>query len=530
LSTNTYNIPLTAGIKTILITYQTAMRYFSLAIFLFSFSVAAVSQNVGIGVTPPLNRLHVNAPADPLRLDGLQTGATTDSVVTVDATGVLRRRTLAAVTGQGAWSITGNGGLSATTNFLGTTNLIPLVIRTNNQRSGYIDADSSKRNNSFGNRAMPTTVTGSGNNGFGSFALNKLTTGVNNVALGDSAMFSVTTGLNNVAIGSDALFTAVTATGNIAIGLQTLKNTVSSENIAIGNLAANSNTIGSNILAIGAGALQDNQTTFTQLAIGNNALKSVTSGLENLAIGYNAGTTLGTASYNVLLGNYALSSATNSNQNTIVGHNAALAYTGSGNTNNTFVGYQTAFTQTGGTGNTFIGVSIDVAPASSSFSNSTGLGQGVLITASNQVRVGNTSVNSIGGQVGWTTFSDERVKKDIREDIHGLDFIMRLRPVSYNYDPNSLYRLQTGIAKTGMEIDNPNTGVRFSGFLAQEVEQAAIDAQYNFSGVDKPVNANTPYGIRYAEMVVPLVKAMQEMKLLIDKQQAEIEALKKLIK
>ncbi len=506
------------------------MRYFSLAIFLFCFSSISISQNVGIGVTPPLNRLHVNAPADPLRLDGLQTGATTDSVVTVNATGVLRKRTLAAVTGQGAWSITGNNGLIATTNFLGTTDYVSLVIRTNNQRSGFIDADSTRRNNSLGNRAMPTTVTGSGNNGFGSFALNKLVSGSSNAALGDSAMFNVSTGSDNIAIGSDALYTAVAATGNIAIGTGTLKNSVSSENIAIGNLAASNNNIGSNILAVGANALLNNQTTFTQLAIGNNALKSVISGLENVALGYNTGTNLGTASYNTLLGNYALSSASNANQNTIVGHNAALAYTGSGNTNNTFVGYQTAFTQVGGTGNTFIGFSIDVAPASSSFSNSTGLGQGVLITASNQVRVGNTSVNSIGGQVGWTTFSDERVKKDIREDIHGLDFIMRLRPVTYHYDYNGLYKLQTGIAKTGIDTDNPNAGTRFSGFLAQEVEQAAIAAQYNFSGVDKPANENTPYGIRYAEMVVPLVKAMQEMKQLIDKQQAEIEALKKLIK
>jgi trimeric autotransporter adhesin len=506
------------------------MRYFSLAILLFCFSATAISQNVGIGIAVPLNRLHVNAPADPLRLDGLQSGAATDSIVTVNALGVIRKRTAAVAIAAGGWSLTGNSSLSATTNFLGTTDYISLVIRTNNQRSGFIDVDSTKRNNSFGNRAMATTITGFGNNGFGSFALNKVSSGNNNVAAGDSSMFNITSGSDNIALGTDALYNAGTATGNIAIGSGTLKNSITSESIAIGNNAAINNTIGSNILAIGANALAANQTTFTQLAIGNNALKSLASGLENVAVGYNTGTTLGTGSSNTLLGNYALSSATNANNNTIIGHNAALAYTGSGNTNNTFVGYQAAFTQVGGTGNTFVGYTIDVAPASSSFSNSTGLGQGVLITASNQVRVGNTSVNSIGGQVGWTTFSDERIKKDIREDIHGLDFIMRLRPVSYNYDYNGLYKLQTGIAKTGLDTDNPNAGTRFSGFLAQEVEQAAIAAQYNFSGVDKPANANTPYGIRYAEMVVPLVKAMQEMKLLLDKQQAEIEALKKQIK
>jgi trimeric autotransporter adhesin len=506
------------------------MRYFFPVIFFFSLSVTAVSQNVGIGIAVPLNRLHVNAPADPLRLDGLQSGATTDSIVTVNALGVIRKRTAAAAIAAGGWSLTGNNTLSAATNFLGTTDYISLVIRTNNQRSGFIDVDSTKRNNSIGNRAMLAAVTGTGNNAFGSFALNKVNSGNNNVAVGDSAMFNITTGADNIAIGSDALYNAVAATGNIAIGTGTLKNSVSAESIAIGNNAATNNTVGSNIVAIGANALSANQTTFTQLAVGNNALKSIVSGLENVAVGYNTGTTLGTGSYNTLLGNYALSSATNANQNTIVGHNAALAYTATGNTNNTFVGYQTAFTQVGGTGNTFIGYTIDVAPASSSFSNSTGLGQGVLITASNQVRVGNTSVNSIGGQVGWTTFSDERIKKDIREDVRGLDFIMRLRPVSYFYDANGLYKLQTNVEKTGLDIDNPNTGTRFSGFLAQEVEQAAIAAQYNFSGVDKPANANTPYGIRYAEMVVPLVKAMQEMKQLLDKQQAEIEALKKQLK
>ncbi len=505
------------------------LRYFLPFTVLPAICGTISAQNVGIGVTPPLNRLHVSAPADPLRLDGLQSGASTDSVVTVNATGVLRRRTLANLLGTPAWAVTGNSGLNTTANYLGTSDYVSLVIRTNNQRSGYIDADSTRRNNSIGNRAMPVSPSGNGNNAFGSFSLNKITSGSSNVAIGDSAQFNMSTGTDNIALGSDALLNAVAATGNISIGSNTLRNNVAAENIAIGNNAASGNNVGSNILAIGANALLTNQATFTQIAIGNNALRLVNNGLENVAVGYNTGTTLSNASYNVLLGHYALSSATNANQNTIIGHNAALAYTGSGNTNNTFVGYQTAFTQTGGSGNTFIGFSIDVAPASSSFSNATGLGQGVLITASNQVRVGNTSVNSIGGQVGWTTFSDVRIKKDIKEDIPGLGFIMRLRPVSYFYDSEALYQLQTGI-KRAPEAGNTDNATRFSGFIAQEVEQAAVAAQYAFSGVDKPANDHTPYGLRYAEMVVPLVKAMQEMKQLIDRQQQEIESLKTAVK
>jgi trimeric autotransporter adhesin len=500
--------------------------------FLLSFSIISIAvsgQNVGIGIAVPLNRLHVSAPADPLRLDGLQSGVAADSIVTVNATGVLRKRTVASVLGSSpGWSVTGNSGLNTTNNFLGTTDYISLVFRTFNQRSGFIDVDSTRRNNSIGNRALNTVVTGVGNNAFGSFALNKITTGSNNLSLGDSSLFNITTGTDNVAVGTDALANIVTATGNVAIGSNTLKNTVSSENIAIGNNAALGNIIGSNVLAIGANALLANQNTFTQLAIGNNALKLVANGLENVAIGYNTGTTLATGSSNVLLGHYALSTTTNANNNTIVGHNSALAYTGTGNTNNTFVGYQTAFTQVGGTGNTFIGFSIDVAPASSSFSNATGLGQGVQITASNQVRVGNTSVNSIGGQVGWTTFSDERIKKEVREDVPGLGFIMRLRPVSYLYDNDALYRLQTGLNNPLSKTNVSNT--RYSGFIAQEMEQAAIAAKYDFSGIDKPANEHTPYGIRYAEVVVPLVKSIQEMKQMIDKQQQEIDDLKAALK
>lgn len=48
--------------------------------------------DVGIGVTAPTNRLHVVSTANPIRAVGLQSGAGTDSVVTVDATGVLRMR------------------------------------------------------------------------------------------------------------------------------------------------------------------------------------------------------------------------------------------------------------------------------------------------------------------------------------------------------------------------------------------------------------------------------------------------------
>jgi hypothetical protein len=64
------------------------------------------------------------------------------------------------------------------------------------------------------------------------------------------------------------------------------------------------------------------------------------------------------------------------------------------------------------------------------------------------------------------------------------------------------------------------TPVKQSGFLAQEVEQAANALGYDFNGVVKPGSEQDYYRLRYGLFVVPLVKAVQELS-------AQNEALKK---
>ena len=65
-----------------------------------------------------------------------------------------------------------------------------------------------------------------------------------------------------------------------------------------------------------------------------------------------------------------------------------------------------------------------------------------------------------------------------------------------------------------------------TGFIAQEVEAAAQKVGFDFDGVSTPENETDLYGIRYAEFVVPLVKAMQEQQEMIGGQQATITELK----
>lgn len=65
-----------------------------------------------------------------------------------------------------------------------------------------------------------------------------------------------------------------------------------------------------------------------------------------------------------------------------------------------------------------------------------------------------------------------------------------------------------------------------SGFVAQEVSEAAKKAGYDFSGIAIPRSENEPYGLRYTEFVVPMVKAMQEQQALIVSLQQQVKTMK----
>ncbi|MCA8941774.1 MAG: hypothetical protein KDB80_04375, partial [Planctomycetes bacterium] len=54
--------------------------------------------------------------------------------------------------------------------------------------------------------------------------------------------------------------------------------------------------------------------------------------------------------------------------------------------------------------------------------------------------------------------------------------------------------------------------IRYTGFIAQDVDAAARAVGFEFSGVKVPEDPTTDtYGLRYAEFVVPLVRAVQEL-------------------
>jgi hypothetical protein len=136
-------------------------------------------------------------------------------------------------------------------------------------------------------------------------------------------------------------------------------------------------------------------------------------------------------------------------------------------------------------------------------------------------------VTSIGGQVSWSTFSDGRFKKDVKENVAGLEFIKKLRPVSYIIDAEKLNEFR-GITedKTSLKSASQASSEKHTGFIAQEVDQLVKTNGYEFNGVDVPQNDKDNYAIRYADFVVPLVKAVQELSATITSQQEEINQLK----
>jgi hypothetical protein len=113
------------------------------------------------------------------------------------------------------------------------------------------------------------------------------------------------------------------------------------------------------------------------------------------------------------------------------------------------------------------------------------------------VRIGNSAVTSIGGYVGWSNISDGRVKKNIKSNVPGLAFINKLNPVTYNLDLDAADRIiqrpapktkdSKTIAPDAKELAScqAKEQVVYTGFIAQEVEKAAKELNYNFKGMER---------------------------------------------
>ena len=97
--------------------------------------------------------------------------------------------------------------------------------------------------------------------------------------------------------------------------------------------------------------------------------------------------------------------------------------------NNTAFGHRAGRNLSTGHANVFIGY--ETYASAGNVQNEVVIGYALTGAGTNTVSIGNTNVTAIKGQVAFSTYSDERIKRNIDDSKLGLNFIMKLRPVTY---------------------------------------------------------------------------------------------------
>ena len=197
---------------------------------------------------------------------------------------------------------------------------------------------------------------------------------------------------------------------------------------------------------------------------------------------------------------------------------------------NTAVGYQALVVTTTGYGNIGIGCGATPPSGYGAINNTVIIGYNAATTSSNAVVIGNVSNSSYSIYGSWANISDGRFKTNIRENVPGLDFILKLRPVTYNLQARKLEHFKgskDSLVQAMPDAYDKAEAIVHTGFVAQEVEQAAQETGFEFSGIHKPQNEKDPYGLAYSEFTVPLVKSVQELSAKNEAQQKTIDELQK---
>jgi hypothetical protein len=366
------------------------------------------SGNVGIGTAAPSYKLQVSAAANPLYLGGVQTGLSSDSILTIIG-GVVRKLSPAAlaVSSSNAWALVGNAGTSPASNFLGTTDAQPLIIKTSNAQVGRFDPNSLALGlGSTINNATNSYAIGSGANvGFNHISGMALGT---NAAVNNDSSFAmgpaaVVNGQNSFSIGTGA-----TANGQsgFAIGRNSAVGYSHTAGMAIGNgAAANFDSV----FAIGALSVANVASSF---AIGAGAASD---GIGSLAMGHYAITAYGSVDAIAIGGNASANAASSI---AIGGNSNAAAKTQANGAGSIAIGSGAA---SNGANSLAIGTSAltgyvlnstALGPNTSvTGANSTAVGYNTAVTKANEVMLGDMTNSSLSVGIGSENFSTTNREK-----------------------------------------------------------------------------------------------------------------------
>lgn len=394
--------------------------------------------NIGIGVSNPSTKLHIVG-TNPLTLNGVQTGASTDSILTI-INGTVKKLSPSAlvVSSSNAWGLTGNTNTLSNNYFLGTTNSDPLIFKVNSQIAGRLDGS----NTYFGTAAGNSNgTTANQNTGIGYQALSGNTSGTYNTAIGYGSLQGNVSGSNNIGVGYNAAV-ANNSSNSIAIGVSSYVNNASS--IAIGTSAQTNNTSG---LAIGNYTYVNGTNA---IAIGNGTSSARTQGFGN---------------YSIALGNYAYAGGANS---------IAIGNTINSNASNSIaIG---ASSQATVANSTALGAS-----ASAGGINSTAIGYNAAVASDNTVIIGDKANTSLSVGIGSEVFSSGNREKLLVDAGNTSSFNV----ISGKGNINNYLQLN---------IQNKNAGTGASSDLVATADNGDENNNYVDLGINSSANNANVFG------------------------------------
>ena len=355
-----------------------------------------------------------------------------------------------------------------------------------------------------------------------------------NVAIGNFALtegnMANTSHTGLVAVGYQALTSTLAAEGNTAVGYQAgALLTTGGENAIFGYGAMDATHVDSDSnTAIGFGAMGGTSTAARALrntAVGHSAMGSAQHNgtTYNTAIGYSALGNITTGDYNTTVGTGAGNSISSGYENVLIG----------GNAGNNDIQIEDGY------GNTIIGFGADASATNSV--NCIGIGFDCNVTSSNIAMIGNGNITQLhaADDTGATLYagsatvstSDRRIKENFKDLSIGLDFINQLNPVEYNKKQPSDYEdsLKKNLSwyKSGRNprvLDDVEKSKSRVGFIAQDVGVILKDLGFDDNNDIVDINDDTTLQhIAYSKIVVPLVKAVQELSAKVEELESKLK-------
>lgn len=340
------------------------------------------------------------------------------------------------------------------------------------------------------------------------------------VFIGARAAQALKSGTLNTIVGAGAginLGTDTAMTGNLYKVTQSLTGGTYSQSgytITINSPSAHGAAVGDTIiLAFTTGLIATSYTTdivyaqvvsvpsSTQLTI-SSPVSLAANG--NVTVGSVIGTTAGSANGN----------------NTLVGYAAGASLIKAGGA--TIIGYRAAESLTECNFGTFLGryagaVTFDGAANTLYNNNVTAIGNNALLTANNQVQLGNADTTVYYYQMAQR--SDERDKADIQDTQLGINFIRKLRFVDYKWDMREDYvEIKEGESGEFEVVKSEKDGSKkrkrwHHGVIAQATKEVLDEI-----GVDSGIHQDHTkcdgadvQTVSYNELIAPIGRAVQEV-------------------